>query len=183
MGITEKTASSFVRGCDLIIDEIEILELATGILLHQEARKEGVPVFSCNTAGFGTHLFKFTPTSMTIEEMLGLTLSEAQTTDAARRATSTTPFEMERFIRRLIALIAPELEPCHPVEFPRIIKRLVNEQKASILGTNPAFATGFLGDHILLELLNSSPIPPMPGYAYLDARRVEAKIVTGAWWH
>lgn len=188
MGIRKDMVERFVSGCDLVIDEIEIWEYEAPILLHQSSRNANIPIFSCNTAGFGTHLFLFTKDSMTLEEVLEVSLEEAQAIDEARRKKQMTEDELKKFVARLLLVVAPELEKNHPKEYPRIFERLVREQKASIISTNPAFATGFLANRIALSLAPSimtpedTKIPKMPGYAYMDARRVEGKIFQGRWW-
>jgi molybdopterin/thiamine biosynthesis adenylyltransferase len=188
MGITEDLVSDFVFGCDLIVDEIEIWEQTAPILLHQASRRLGVSVLSCNTASYGTHIFLFTPTSMTLEEVFGVTLDEAKKTDEKRRKNGMSKEEIQEFVDKLLLVIAPELKNYNPEEFPRIVERLVKEQKASIISTNPVFATGFLADRILFELFpellgrKGARIPEMPGYAYMDARSMEGKVFIGKWW-
>ena len=71
-GVCEKTVSEFLAGADAVCDEIEFWAAGSRILLHREARGKGIPVFNCNTVGFGTHLFLFTPSGSTIEDCLGL---------------------------------------------------------------------------------------------------------------
>jgi len=70
-----------------------------------------------------------------------------------------------------------------------LVKRLFAETKGAIIATNPPLACGFVADRVLLYLLQRSPLkravvemPEMPGYLYLDAATMEAKIKRGAWW-
>lgn len=188
MGIRSEVVDEFVYGCDVVVDEIEIWEYEAPILLHQASRNANIPIFSCNTAGFGTHLFLFTKDSMTLEEVLEVSLEQARAMDEVRRKKEMSEDELKKFVARLLLVIAPELEKTHPKEYPRIFERLVMEQKASIISTNPAFATGFLANRIALELVPSimtpydTQIPKMPGYAYMDSRSVSGKIFQGRWW-
>ena len=62
--------------------------------------------------------------------------------------------------------------------------RLIRERKASIIATNPAFACGFVADRVLLYLLRMSKVnrkievmPETPGYLYLDAATMVAKVI------
>lgn len=188
MGINKESARHFVANVHLVIDEIEVFELEAPAHLHQAAREAGIPILGCNTAGYGTHLFYFTPSSMHIEDAFGVTLKEARKIDIARRNGTLSYKQRERLVDRLLLVVAPELENFHPVEFPRIRKRLIVEGAASILPTGPLFAAGFLGHRAVLHLLGpdalkkaGKSIPPMPGYAYMDARHVEGKIVTEQW--
>jgi len=187
MGITDEIVSDFVSGCGLIIDEIEFWELEAPIILHRAARTFNVDILGCNTSGFGTHLFLFTSSSMTIEETFGVTLEEAREIDDSRRNNKISNEKLTELVNRLIITVVPEFKNYNPNEFEEVFKRLFTEGKASIISTNPLFATGVLADNVLLHLLRNSKtdglvIPPMPGYAYLDARRMEAKIVDKKWW-
>ncbi|OGI69253.1 hypothetical protein A3A09_00370 [Candidatus Nomurabacteria bacterium RIFCSPLOWO2_01_FULL_42_20] len=189
MGIRKDMAEHFASGCHSIIDEIEFWELAPAIILHRAARSANVDIFGCNTSGFGTHLFRFTPSSMAIEEAFGVTFEEAERIDSDRRNSKLSVPEMEKLTKKLLLIVAPEIKNQNPDEFPEIWRRLFIEGKAPIISTNPSFATGFVADHVLLHLLsrlgyknNAIPIPPMPGYAYLDARKICAVVVNEKWW-
>jgi hypothetical protein len=68
-------------------------------------------------------------------------------------------------------------------------RRLVQEGSAAVIATNPPLACGFAADRILLHLLARSSVireiaemPEMPGYLYLDAAKMEARMVKGKWW-
>src|SRR5258708_606589 len=76
-GISEAMVDHFVEGCDVLCDEIEFWAIAARILLHKRARVGHVSLFCCDTIGFGTRLFFFTPASVTIEDCLGFTYEEA----------------------------------------------------------------------------------------------------------
>lgn len=188
MGINKYSVEDFVSDCDIIIDEIEFWELEAPIILHRASRIRKIPVLGCNTAGFGTHLFLFTSDSMPIEDVFGVSRDEAHILDKQRRSGEMDEKKMHDLLERMLLVIAPELKNTHTEEFPRIKKRLLEEGKASIISTNPAFATGFLADRILCELIprlysnTNVHIPKMPGYAYMDARLVIGKIVTEKWW-
>jgi molybdopterin/thiamine biosynthesis adenylyltransferase len=189
MGIQENVLFSFISGCDIVIDEIELWELEAPIAFHQMARSLRVPILGSNTAGFGAHLFKFTHDGATIEEALGVTITEAQALDTKRRQGTISKAELENLVDRLLLVVTPCLQKYHAREYDTLRNRLLEEGKASIISTNPLFAAGFLGDHIILELLphlqpepDNDRIPIMPGYAYIDARSVKAEIVRGRWY-
>jgi hypothetical protein len=64
------------------------------------------------------------------------------------------------------------------------IQRLRNEQKASIIGSNPPLATGLIANQIVLQLLSLHghardipPLPRAPGYVYLDSAHLCMKQV------
>lgn len=188
-GISADTVQDFVAGCDVICDEIELWELAIPIMLHQAARAAGVSIFGCNTVGFGTHLFLFTPRSATLEEVFGLSLAQAQSMDDARHLGQMTQDQLSELIDMLILAVVPEVQEYCPddprADISAVRRRLLQEGKASIISTNPAFATGFIADRVLLYLLRNSgvrrdivEVPEMPGYLYLDAAKMQAKVVT-----
>lgn len=186
-GISEETVDDFVSGCDLVLDEIEFFAVGARILLHQRARNAGVPIFNCNTVGFGTRLFFFTPESTTMEELLGFSYEEAKTQEDAVRAGDSTARNM--LIERVNAGLLPELPEYKGGDRTLFIKRLIVEGKASIFATNPPLATGFLADRTALYLLRASGVkrtiahlPEMPGYLYFDAAFMNCKIVRGRWW-
>jgi hypothetical protein len=69
-------------------------------------------------------------------------------------------------------------------------KRLMNEQRATIISTNPPMATGFLANQVLFQLLQKSATkrnfvlpPPMPGYVMFDAGHLKTKRTTKIWWN
>ncbi len=193
-GIQESTVEHFVCGCDVVCDEIEFWCVGSRILLHRVAREHGMPVFVCNTVGFGSHIFLFTKESVTMEECLGLPYEEAVDLEekiANHRATEAEIAHVAESVTRGLFFEWPEY--CAPDAAVNnktfTSNRLMKEGKGAIIATNPPFACGFVADHILLYLLQRNgnrravvEIPPMPGYLYLDAAKMQAKVVCGPWW-
>ena len=187
-GINENDIDQFLEGCDIVLDEIEYWAVGARVLLHQEARKRGIAVINCNTVGFGTRLFFFTPESATMEECMGLSYEEAKSLEQKIATHTATGEDKARVMAAVtkalipdIPAYCPESEPCgHPVV---LNKRLYEEGKAPIIGTNPPLASGFVSDHTLLYLLKNSGIkrntiqlPQMPNYLHFDAGVMEAGI-------
>jgi molybdopterin/thiamine biosynthesis adenylyltransferase len=197
-GITTETSDDFAKGCDLVCDEIEFWCAGSRIALHQSARRSGVPIFVCNTIGFGSHVFLFTPTSTTIEKCLGVDYEEAAKVEKkileGKAQRSEIAFLMEAVIRGLF----PAWVEYNPIPSGRLGKsflrnRLMVEQRGAIIATNPPLACGLLADRVLLHILRSPSntqsevrqfvvMPEMPGYLYFDAATMVAKVVTGKWW-
>ena len=185
-GIKEETVESFTSGCDVICDEIEFWAVAGRIILHETAGQFGVTIFNCNTVGFGTRLFAFSPGGKSMSELLGLSYQEAK--DAERvLCNKTSDSKMVRTVMEsVIHGLVPEL-PEYCLSDKRraaILERLWSEGKASIIATNPPMASGFISDHILFFLLRNSAtkrqlpkIPPIPGYLFFDAMKFEARSV------
>jgi molybdopterin/thiamine biosynthesis adenylyltransferase len=193
-GICSEIIEGFVPGCNVICDEIEFWAVDARIILHRCARTMGVPVINCNTVGFRTLLFLFTPTSSTMEELLGFTLEEAiEISQSIRRRTATKEM-IKRVMDSVIRGLIPEVPPygvSDPTgKYPALTyRRLFEEGRASIIATNPPVAAGFVSGRVLLYLIRNSGVkrpieemPEMPGYIYLDAATVQAKIMKGKWW-
>jgi molybdopterin/thiamine biosynthesis adenylyltransferase len=188
-GITEETVDHFAGGCDVICDEIELLALDARILLHARSRAAGIPLFNCNTVGFGTNLFLYTPESMTMEEAVGIGYEEAcQLRQATARGDREAGVRIAKAILRAVVPDIPAYSQ-ETIEINReaVLKRIFEEGKAPIIATNPSMAGGFLADRVLLYLLRNSgvrrdiaEIPAMPGYLHFDAARMTAQAVS-AW--
>ncbi len=193
-GIAEDVAAHFVAGCDAVCDEIEFWCIGSRILLHRAARELGVPVFVCNTVGFGSHVFLFTPDGATMEECLGMHYEEAAVLERniiAGRATQAEILRVAESMARGLFFEWSEYgsDKAEAGSRDRTRRRLIAEGKGAIIATNPPLACGLVADHILLYLLRKSAssrsvveIPPMPGYLYFDAARMQAKVVRRAWW-
>lgn len=188
-GIVEQTVDTFLEGCDVICDEIEFWAVGSRILLHERARQHGISLFNCNTVGFGTRLFLFTPDGETMETCLGLSAQEATTLQSRIQNREASPDEVRAVMEAMLRGLVPELpEYCPEDANYRTVDaargRLFAENKATIIATNPPLASGFLADHVLLHLLGRSSvrrtiprIPPPPGYLYFDAAFMRAAIV------
>jgi molybdopterin/thiamine biosynthesis adenylyltransferase len=190
-GITEATVDDFLRGCDLVCDEIELLALDARILLHQRARKLGISLMNCNSVGLSTTLFLYTPTSMTMEEAVGMDYDEAKKLCSRMRAGDREA--TERIFRAMIrgtVPILPEYSPDEPeANRAALLARIINERKAPIIASNPTMASGVLANRVLLYLLRNSgmkrnvaPTVEMPGYLHFDSGTWETIVKRGAWW-
>lgn len=180
-GIDTSTIDSFLDGCDVVCDEIEFWAVGSRILLHQEARRHNCTVFNCNTVGFSTNLFLFEPDGYTMEECLDFSLAEAEELQKRIQNGTATTEEKIRVRDAVLHGLVPFLpEYCPDDPSYRTAEqcryRLLEEQKAPIIATNPPLASGLLADHILLHLVRSSslirtipPLPRMPQYFHFDA--------------
>lgn len=170
-GVTQENAGNFVDGCDVLCDEIELFAVKPRLLLHQAARRAGISLYCCDVVGFGTRIFFFTPTSMTMEEFLGLTGEES--------------FE-PWIVRQLIDRFAPEL--CNEISEETITTRFIEQKKAAIFGGTPLLSAGILIDCLTITLLGRTkcpwvvPVPEMPGYCLFDAGEWKTSVVRGQWW-
>jgi molybdopterin/thiamine biosynthesis adenylyltransferase/N-acyl-L-homoserine lactone synthetase len=193
-GISEETVDDFLDGCDIVCDEIEFWAVGARILLHERAREKGLSVFNCNTIGFGTRFYHFTPSSTTMEELLGMSYAQAKEIQERVQKKKATEDEISFVMGRVLEGLVPEIPNYTRDELPcsneiAVRARLFMEGKAPIIATNPPMASGFLSDQILLHLLRSSDIqrehirpPEMPSYLYFDAAMLQTKVVTDRWW-
>ncbi|MDR3547679.1 MAG: ThiF family adenylyltransferase [Candidatus Pacebacteria bacterium] len=189
-GITADTVDDFIEGCTVICDEIEFWALGSRILLHEKTRLSGVSLFNCNSVGFASHLFLFRPDSVPIEKLVGVTRDEAYELERKIQNEKASANEISRVMECMLRILVPRLpEYCSGFADYRtadaVRERLFGEQQASIIATNPPFATGFLANHVLLYLLRNSRIerttiapPEPPGYLYLDSVLMQARSIT-----
>jgi molybdopterin/thiamine biosynthesis adenylyltransferase len=70
-GVDEHMVEEFVSGCDAIVDEIDVYQLTTHVLLHRAARACRIPLYSAFAVGFGIHFYKFEGDDYTFEDLLG----------------------------------------------------------------------------------------------------------------
>lgn len=73
-GITPESAGEFVDGCDYILDQMEFYEIKNRYALHRAWRASPTCKFALKvpTVAHGTYVFKYTKTSMHIEEVYGI---------------------------------------------------------------------------------------------------------------
>lgn len=190
-GITERTVDHFLDGVNVVLDEIELLAIDARILLHRQAREAGVSLFNCNTVGWSTNLFLYTPESVTMEAMTGLSYEEARL--LRERASGGDQEAFDRIARVMVRAVIPQVP-----EYARddadstssaFSRRLLEERRAAIIATNPPGAGSFLATRMLLFLLRESATrrsiaetPVMPGYLSIDFAHMTAETVTtGAW--
>lgn len=186
-GITSESAAVFIEDCDIVCDEIEFWAIGSRILLHHAARVSEVPVVTCSSVGFGSRLFLFTRDSFHIEEALGLSSDEAHILQAKLTDSKLCTTQIQSIMNRVLKALIPELpgyqaEGTRFTDRDRCLQRLKTEQCASIIATNPPFASGFVANVSLLFLLEKygfprtwSGIPKAPGYLLIDSALMVAK--------
>ncbi len=191
-GITENTVEHFTEGCSVICDEIELLAIDARILLHRTARKKNASLFNCNTTGFSTNLFLYTPTSITMEEVVELSYEESK--ELRGGALSGNKEDHARIVNAMLRAVVPKLPEYRASEKETdrsmFYQRLMEEEKVPIIASNPPMATGFLANRILLYLLRNSDVkrnfvqtPEMSGYLHFDAAHMITTICTNGWLH
>jgi tRNA A37 threonylcarbamoyladenosine dehydratase len=193
-GITEETVEDFVRGCDIICDEIEFWAIASRILLHLHMRREYSTLLCTPTVGHRAYVTKYTADSLFIEDLLGVDYVAAKKLQAALQSNTASSDDVVFVMEAMLRFAAPEL-PEYSADLTiystvqALRDRLQKETRASIIATNPPMASGFLANQVLFHLLQTSPIPRnfvlvpvMPGYLMFDAGLLETKIEYAQWW-
>lgn len=187
-GINEMTVSDFIRDCDIIFDEIEFWAIGSRLLLHGEASRFNVPLITCSSVGFGSRLFYFDHKGMSIENMIGMKLSEAMELQAKIQNGSADVHEVQHAMSSILDALIPEVPTYSPLghrynDYETCVNRLLNEQRAPIIATNPAFAAGFAANFALVTMLSESRLiesvtaPPTPGYLHIDVANFIAERV------
>lgn len=172
-GIGKDTADSFFEGCDYVLDEIEPYEFRARYALHQAFRRSGHTrlMMTAHVYGNRTFLWKWTHDSMPLEELLEVP-EDAEVTPAVA----------EQLMSRLI----PEWQRWPDLSMQR--KWLIENATCPIIPGAPPMAQGLLLDRLMLEMTgivglgDTVPFPASPGYAMVDSRTWEAKMVEGKWW-
>ncbi len=121
--------------------------------------------------------------------MLGLSYEQAVTLQQNITNGRATTEEIKQVLRAVLNALIPELPEYGTStgmhrSYDQCLRRLRDEQKAPIIATNPPMASGFLANHVVLELLKDSGIsrsivrpPHTPGYLYVDAAQMKARKV------
>jgi molybdopterin/thiamine biosynthesis adenylyltransferase len=194
-GIGEATVKDFVSGCDVIADELEFWAVGARLLLHEHLPRRAV-ILNGNSVGMGTRLFRFTSQSeWKMHHLLGMDLTTGKLLQDRIQAGNATDAEIKQVQEAVLLGLVPDL-PEYMMDTglfstrASVQKRLREEGRAPILATNPPMATGFLANHVILEILRKrSPLrrkvqyaPDMPGYLYFDAALMRAEVRQTIWW-
>ncbi|WP_026425585.1 ThiF family adenylyltransferase [Actinokineospora inagensis] len=172
-GITEESADAFVDGCDFILDEIEPYEVKARYALHRAFHRSERCQFMMTAHVYGnrTFLWKWTKDSMPVWDVLGIDEDADLTPEVADRLT-----------KRLI----PEWQQWPAESMQR--HWLVENATCPITPGAPPMAQGLLLERFMFgilgieELGDTKKFPVSPGYAMVDSRTWEAKMVEGKWW-
>lgn len=188
-GINENTVEDFVQECDLICDQIEFWSVGARILLHLYAYQNNITIYNANTIGFGTRLFHFTKDSLSIEDCLGMSYSEANILEQKINAKKANIEEKRKVMEAVIDGLMPNIpdyasQSTYSHGHAGIFhQRILQEEVVSIMASNCPMAAGFLANQVILYLLKDSNIkrnitlpPLMPQYIYFDAAQMEIKV-------
>ncbi len=188
-GITHATVGAFVSGCDIVCDEIEFWAIGARCILHEETERCGIPVQTCTSVGFGSRLVRFDHQGMRMRDMLGVSLNEACELESRLVTGIASIEEIDQVLQATLAAIAPRLPRYTALtssydDRSTCLVRMLSERRASIIGSNPPFATGFAANQVVLSILaqRGSPrdvalLPRAPGYVSIDSAFITAECV------
>jgi molybdopterin/thiamine biosynthesis adenylyltransferase len=69
-GVQADMVEEFTAGCDIIVDEIDPYPLDRHVILHREANKRNLPIYSVYLIGLGIHFYKFQGNAYTFEDFI-----------------------------------------------------------------------------------------------------------------
>lgn len=128
-GITEEVVEEFVKGCDIVIDEIDVYPLDKHVLLHDVCNRYNIPIYTAFVVGLGIHLYKFQGNDYTIRNFLG---------EEEKWKKPTAEFIIEKFAY-----------PCSTYLEEKQLATLIDELKT---GNVPIFGTSCLMGHSMVSM-------------------------------
>ncbi|EGQ7035744.1 thiamine biosynthesis protein ThiF [Salmonella enterica] len=170
-GISEETATDFVKGCDLILDQVDFSLLKEKFALHRAFRKEPSckAILACSVIGWTAHLYKFLKTSLPVEEWYSFSDEESISSLANNDKTE-----------RMLKLWAPRF-PLYP-SFKNIMQWIKETDALPIFAGSPPVAEGLLTQRVILCLLDkeyppyATTLPPIPSIYIYDAAQLSGAI-------
>lgn len=163
-GITADNAEEFVKGLDVVINEIDVLHMDTQMHLLRAARKHGLAVYTTLVVGVGIHLYKYSPTSdYTAEDFLGTLLKDAS---------------LDNLLNTLGQPLPAYMQNQDLADFKN---EIVSNGGIPIFGASTYLGQSLLAIRVLSDLgcLRSSetapPTPCLPEFLVLDPLTLELK--------
>lgn len=161
-GVEESMVDEFVKGCDFVVDEIDVFPLERHIELHKAARKYNIPIYSAYVVGFGIHFYKFQGEEYKFEDFIG-DLHFTDDKNKLDRIVDKFGYPLpnylnneqeENFKKRTLTTGVPIFGPAtlmgHSIVATRI---LVDHLESSILGTGVA-KTPIMPEFVKIDLAN-----------------------------
>lgn len=148
-GINPENIDAFVRGCSIVIDEIEYTLPKLTILLHERSEASNIEVFSGLNIGFGINLYRFIPGGLSYKSIIGM---DEKSVDS--------DFVMDAFVPNIPSYIDSE-----------VVKRVLNKE-SYIPAVSPAVGllAGYMSFVILGSITGKWTISPVPEYVHIDMR-------------
>ena len=154
-GINEENAKKFVEGSNVILDEIEYTTPSASVFLHIAAIKVTVDVFAGLNLGVGINIFRFTPSGLFFEDMIGFS-----------NASRDKEFRMESMVPNIPSYVEKE------------IVKLVLERKSFVPTISPTIGllSGYLSFLAMGKIIKKWDIPCVPNFLHVDMYNQELSI-------
>lgn len=170
-GITTKNAEEFVKGCDIILDQLDFSLIKEKYALHQAFRKSDKCkcILACSVIGWSAHLYKFEKNSLKLEDWYNFE-NDANLESLANDARTET----------LLKYWAPRFP--HFPSFENIMEWIKEKDFLPIFAGSPPLAEGFLTQRVILCLLDKErppyavKLPPIPSIYIYDAATLSGGI-------
>ncbi|MDU8923587.1 ThiF family adenylyltransferase [Pasteurellaceae bacterium LIM206] len=170
-GITRQTAENFVKGCDLILDQVDFSLIDEKFALHQAFRNEDTckVILACSVIGWTAHLYKFLKSSMPIEEWYDF--PDSKSIASLARSSKT---------ERMLKLWSPRF-PLFP-SYQKLLEWIKENDTLPIFAGFPPVAEGLLTQRVILCLLDkeyppyATTLPPIPSIYIFDAAQLHGDI-------
>ena len=168
-GITSENVEEFVKGCDFVVDEIDVFPLEAHYLLHAACRKYNIPVYSAYVVGMGIHFYKFHGDEFKFEDFLSWN-KEMSDKDV-----------FDEVVKQVVQPEPKYLQGENLLEF----KKMALNKGVPIFGPSCLLGHSTVVTRILCDFLGSKVLntevaktPVMPNFLKIDLSTLEIKTET-----
>ena len=148
-------ADILVKGCDVIVDEMDFGMFKEAVFLQRAARQKGIYYMFASAIGFGALIIIFDPKGMTLEEYNGFDPN----VDPESYDGSSIPFER-------ISPVIPSYAASMPLDI--LDEILASKRHAPTNSIGVGLASLLATMEVTNILLNKRDIPCAPRYTYID---------------
>ena len=152
---TQSDADIFVKGCDVIVDEMDFGMFKEAVFLQRVARQKGIYYMFASAIGFGALIIIFDPKGMTLEEYNEFDPSS----DPENYDGSSIPFER-------ISPVIPSYAASMPLDI--LDEILASKRHAPTNSIGVGLASLLAAMEVTNILLSKRDIPCAPKYTYID---------------
>lgn len=146
-GINSENVTDFLSGANIVLEEIDYRLPSYSLLIHKNARKLNLPVFTSVSVAWNAFLFYFDPKGMTYEEYIGIE-------DSNNSNIKSTDIDITAFAPEIPSYLSPDLI------------QDVLEEKVEIPAVDPGvrIASALLSSFCIYHLTKSRQIDSVPNY-------------------
>lgn len=161
--LDEGNVEELVSTCDVVFDTIDFVDLPAIVALHDEAHRQGKPVFSAFAAAFGAAAVYFAPDgAATIRDLLGL-----PSTGSVRNV------NFARAYGALLTSLAPRLDPSILAVMSEVLPKLMEGKACPAPAVSAGSASlAALTTTLLSEWAEEHAIAEAPHVMILNVRDI-----------